>query len=139
MRHLWHPKPPRKCLKPLTSGWCISRRPRPIWWQKWGRISEWVNIDHVILKDHCGQPVLPESIGNLEDAINAMDPSSNFNDTWQDLLINARYGPIWPGMAWYGLVVRDHVASFFFFTPSGWSLKSTWPHLGCPQHSGPLR
>ena len=56
----------------------------------------------VIPKDYYGQRVLPESIGNIEYDISAIDPSSNFN--WQDLLINAQYG----------LVVRDGFASSFF-------------------------
>lgn len=59
---------------------------------------------YVIPKDYYGQRVLPESIGNIEYDISAIDPSSNFNYTWQDLLINAQYG----------LVVRDGFASFFF-------------------------
>ena len=59
---------------------------------------------YVIPKDYYGQRVLPESVGNIEYNISAIDPSSSFDYTWQDLLINAQYG----------LVVRDGFASFFF-------------------------
>lgn len=59
---------------------------------------------YVIPKDYYGQRVLPESVGNIEYNISSIDPSSSFDYTWQDLLINAQYG----------LVVRDGFASFFF-------------------------
>lgn len=59
---------------------------------------------YVIPKDYYGQRVLPESVGNIEYDISAIDASSSFNYTWQDLMTNAKYG----------LVVRDGFASFFF-------------------------
>lgn len=71
---------------------------------------------YVIPKDYYGQRVLPERIGNIAYDISAIDPTSNFNCTWQDLLINAQYG----------LVVRDGFASFFFH-PSWWEPKFNKP------------
>ncbi|MEO8361280.1 MAG: DUF2334 domain-containing protein [Vicinamibacteria bacterium] len=59
---------------------------------------------YVIKKDYYGQRVLPENIGNIEYDISSVDPNSNFNYTWQDLEINARYAH----------TVRDGFASFFF-------------------------
>lgn len=59
---------------------------------------------YIIKRDYYGQRVLPENLGNIEYDISNIDPSSNFNYTWQDLSINADYG----------LVVRDGFASFFF-------------------------
>lgn len=59
---------------------------------------------YVIDKDHYGQRILPENIGNIEYDISAVDPTSNFNYTWQDLYMNAQYA----------LAVRDGFASFFF-------------------------
>ena len=59
---------------------------------------------YVIKKDYYGQRVLPESLGNIEYDIHTIDPSSNFNYTWQDILTNAEYGK----------TVRDGYASFFF-------------------------
>ncbi len=59
---------------------------------------------YVIKKDHYGQRVLPESLGNIEYDIRAIDPTSNYNYTWQDIVTNAQYA----------LTVRDGFASFFF-------------------------
>ncbi|MET0859274.1 MAG: DUF2334 domain-containing protein [Telluria sp.] len=59
---------------------------------------------YVIKRDHYGQRVLPENLGNIEYDISAIDPSSNIVYTWQDLYLNARYAR----------VVRDGYASFFF-------------------------
>ncbi len=59
---------------------------------------------YAIKKDHYGQRVLPESLGNIEYDISAIDPSSNYNYTWQDLYTNAQYAT----------TVRDGFASFFF-------------------------
>ena len=59
---------------------------------------------YVIPKDYYGQRVIPENIGNIEYDISAIDPTSNYNYTWQDLYLNAKYA----------LVVRDGFASFFF-------------------------
>ncbi|MFL6275156.1 MAG: DUF2334 domain-containing protein [Blastocatellia bacterium] len=59
---------------------------------------------YVISSDYYGQRVLPENLGNIEYDICNIDPTSCFNYTWQDLLINAQYG----------LVVRDGFGSFFF-------------------------
>ena len=58
--------------------------------------------------------MLPESVGNIEYDISAIDASSSFNYTWQDLMTNAKYG----------LVVRDGFTSFFFIR-SGWTRAST--------------
>lgn len=55
---------------------------------------------YVIKKDHYGQMVLPESLGNIEYA----SSDSNVVYTWQDILTNAQYA----------LTVRDGYASFFF-------------------------
>jgi uncharacterized protein YdaL len=59
---------------------------------------------YVIKRDHYGQRVLPENLGNIEYDISNIDPTSNFNYTWQDILINAQYAK----------TVRDGYASFFF-------------------------
>ena len=59
---------------------------------------------YVIKKDHYGQRIIPENLGNIEYDISAIDPSSNFNYTWQDIVTNAEYGK----------TVRDGFASFFF-------------------------
>ena len=59
---------------------------------------------YVIKKDHYGQRIIPESLGNIEYDISAIDPTSNFNYTWQDIVTNAEYGK----------TVRDGFASFFF-------------------------
>lgn len=58
----------------------------------------------VVLKDHYGQRVIPENLGNIEYDISGADPISNVNYRWEELLTNARYAR----------VVRDGVASFFF-------------------------
>ena len=57
-----------------------------------------------IARDYYGQRVLPESLGNIEYDISAIDPTSNYNYTWQDIATNAKYVK----------TVRDGVASFFF-------------------------
>jgi uncharacterized protein YdaL len=59
---------------------------------------------YVIKQDHYGQRILPENLGNIEYDISNIDPTSNFNYTWQDILTNAQYA----------LTVRDGYASFFF-------------------------
>ncbi|MGV8804763.1 MAG: DUF2334 domain-containing protein [Polaromonas sp.] len=59
---------------------------------------------YVIKKDHYGQRIIPESLGNIEYDISAIDPTSNYNYTWQDIVTNAEYGK----------TVRDGYASFFF-------------------------
>lgn len=59
---------------------------------------------YVIKKDYYGQRILPESLGNIEYDISAIDPTSNFNYTWQDIVTNAEYVK----------TVRDGFASFFF-------------------------
>ena len=59
---------------------------------------------YVIKKDYYGQRIIPESLGNIEYDIHTIDPSSNFNYTWQDIVTNAEYGK----------TVRDGFASFFF-------------------------
>lgn len=59
---------------------------------------------YVIKKDYYGQRVLPESLGNIEYDIRAIDPTSNYNYTWQTIVGNAEYA----------LTVRDGYASFFF-------------------------
>ncbi len=59
---------------------------------------------YIVERDHYGQRVLPENLGNIEYDIRAIDPSSYVVYTWQDLALNARYAK----------VVRDGFASFFF-------------------------
>ena len=59
---------------------------------------------YVIKKDYYGQRIIPENLGNIEYDIRAIDPTSNYNYTWQDIVTNADYGK----------VVRDGYASFFF-------------------------
>ena len=59
---------------------------------------------YVIKKDYYGQRVIPESLGNIEYDIRAIDPTSNYNYSWQDIVTNAQYA----------LTVRDGYASFFF-------------------------
>ena len=57
-----------------------------------------------IKSDYYGQRVLPESLGNIEYDISSIDPTSNYNYTWQDIVTNAQYVK----------TVRDGYASFFF-------------------------
>ena len=57
-----------------------------------------------VARDHYGQRILPESLGNIEYDIHTIDPSSSYNYTWQDIVTNASYG----------LAVHDGYASFFF-------------------------
>ena len=57
-----------------------------------------------VSKDYYGQRIIPESLGNIEYDIHTIDPTSNYNYTWQDIVTNAQYG----------LAVRDGYASFFF-------------------------
>jgi uncharacterized protein YdaL len=59
---------------------------------------------YVIKKDYYGQRIIPESLGNIEYDIRDIDPTSNYNYTPQDILVNAQYA----------LTVRDGFASFFF-------------------------
>jgi uncharacterized protein YdaL len=59
---------------------------------------------YIIQSDYYGQRVIPENLGNIEYDISDIDPTSNFNYTWQDLLLNAENAQ----------VVRDGFASFFF-------------------------
>ncbi|MDB5749791.1 MAG: papd-like protein, partial [Ramlibacter sp.] len=59
---------------------------------------------YVIKKDHYGQYVLPENLGNIEYDISTIDPTSNYNYTADDLITNAKYAK----------AVRDGFASFFF-------------------------
>lgn len=59
---------------------------------------------YIIHRDPYGQYVIPENLGNIEYDISAIDPSSNFNYSWKDLLENAEYAK----------VVRDGFGSFFF-------------------------
>ena len=59
---------------------------------------------YIIKKDFYGQLVLPESLGNIEYDISTVDPTSNYNYTWQDIVMNAQYVK----------AVRDGFASFFF-------------------------
>lgn len=59
---------------------------------------------YVIFQDYYGQRVLPENLGNVEYDIRDIDPLSNLNVPWEDLLTHAEYGR----------VVRDGFASFFF-------------------------
>ena len=57
-----------------------------------------------IKTDYYGQRVLPEGLGNIEYDISAIDPTSNYNYTWQDIVTNAQYVK----------TVRGGYASFFF-------------------------
>jgi len=57
-----------------------------------------------IKTDYYGQRVLPESLGNIEYDISAIDPTSNYNYTWQTIVTNAQYVK----------TVRGGYASFFF-------------------------
>jgi len=59
---------------------------------------------YVINTDFYGQRVLPESLGNIEYDISAIDPNSGQVYTWQDIYLNAQKV----------MVVRDGFASFFF-------------------------
>jgi uncharacterized protein YdaL len=71
---------------------------------------------YVVRKDHYGQYVLPENLGNIEYDISTVDPTSNYNYTADDLLLNAKYAK----------AIRDGFASFFF--------HPFWlePNLGTP-------
>jgi uncharacterized protein YdaL len=70
----------------------------------------------VVRKDYYGQYVLPENLGNIEYDISAIDPTSNYNYTADDLILNAKYAK----------AVRGGFASFFF--------HPFWlePNLGTP-------
>ncbi|MEJ8839655.1 DUF2334 domain-containing protein [Ramlibacter sp. AN1133] len=57
-----------------------------------------------IASDHYGQYVIPESLGNIEYDIRTIDPTSNFNYTADDIILNAKYVK----------TIRDGAASFFF-------------------------
>jgi uncharacterized protein YdaL len=57
-----------------------------------------------IVRDHYGQRVLPESLGNIEYDIRALDPTSFYNYTPDDIITNAKYAK----------TIRDGAASFFF-------------------------
>lgn len=59
---------------------------------------------YVIRQDYYGNKVLPENLGNIEYDLGAADPSSNYNYTPADILLNADMAS----------VVRDGFASFFF-------------------------
>lgn len=59
---------------------------------------------YVVARDHYGQRVIPENLGNIEYDIRDIDPTSNYNYTSKDILLNAQYA----------LAVRDGYASFFF-------------------------
>lgn len=59
---------------------------------------------YVIQKDHYGQRILPENLGNIEYDISTIDPTSNYNYTPDDIITNAKYAK----------AVRDGFASFFF-------------------------
>jgi uncharacterized protein YdaL len=54
--------------------------------------------------DYYGQYVLPENLGNIEYDISTIDPTSNYNYTPDDIILNAKYAK----------TIRDGVASFFF-------------------------
>jgi uncharacterized protein YdaL len=60
---------------------------------------------YTISRDWYGRKVLPENLGNIEYDIRDIDPTSNFDYTWQDLLTNADI---------LHAVVRNGIASFFF-------------------------
>lgn len=59
---------------------------------------------YIINQDYYGQRIIPENLGNIEYDIREVDPSSNYNYTWEDLKLNAENAK----------VVRDGFASFFF-------------------------
>lgn len=59
---------------------------------------------YIVQRDHYGQRILPENLGNIEYDISTIDPTSNYNYTWEDIVTNARYAK----------AVRDGFASFFF-------------------------
>lgn len=59
---------------------------------------------YIVHKDHYGQRILPENLGNIEYDISTIDPTSNYNYTPDDIITNARYAK----------AVRDGFASFFF-------------------------
>jgi uncharacterized protein YdaL len=71
---------------------------------------------YAIQRDYYGQRVLPENLGNIEYDIRTIDPTSNYNYTADDIILNARYAK----------TVRDGFASFFF--------HPFWlePNLGTP-------
>ncbi|HEX2547835.1 MAG TPA: DUF2334 domain-containing protein [Ramlibacter sp.] len=59
---------------------------------------------YTIYRDYYGQKVLPENLGNIEYDIREMDPTSFYNYTPEDIILNAKYAK----------TIRDGVASFFF-------------------------
>ena len=59
---------------------------------------------YIIQKDYYNQRIIPENLGNIEYDIREIDPTSNFNYTWEDLKLNAENAK----------VIRDGFASFFF-------------------------
>ncbi|HEY8358760.1 MAG TPA: DUF2334 domain-containing protein, partial [Ramlibacter sp.] len=78
---------------------------KPDFWAPVGKdFSVGQFFPYVIKKDHYGQYVLPENLGNIEYDISTIDPTSNYNYRAEDLIENARYAK----------AVRDGFASFFF-------------------------
>lgn len=67
-------------------------------------------------RDYYGQRIIPENLGNIEYDISTVDPTSNYNYTAEDLILNAKYAK----------TIRDGYASFFF--------HPFWlePNLGTP-------
>lgn len=67
-------------------------------------------------RDYYGQRIIPENLGNIEYDISTVDPTSNYNYTAEDLVLNAKYAK----------TIRDGYASFFF--------HPFWlePNLGTP-------
>ncbi|MDC8758285.1 DUF2334 domain-containing protein [Janthinobacterium fluminis] len=59
---------------------------------------------YIILKDHYGQKILPENLGNIAYDLSALFPDSSDVYSWQDIYTNAQYA----------LAVRDGFASFFY-------------------------
>ncbi len=59
---------------------------------------------YIIKRDHYGQKVLPENLGNVSYDLSAIFSGSSQAYGWQEIKMNADYA----------LVVRDGFGSFFF-------------------------
>jgi uncharacterized protein YdaL len=64
----------------------------------------WQFYPYVIARDHYGQRVIPENIGNVQYMVEGRLTGKSLGYSYEDLLTNARYA----------LAVRDGFASFFF-------------------------
>ena len=98
-------RPPRRCSARTYQRVVYFTADKPNFWPRLRKDFAVGQIfPYVIGKDYYGQRVLPENLGNIEYDISTIDPTSNYNYTWDDIVTNAEYAK----------AVRDGFASFFF-------------------------